>query len=147
MGGGKGLCDGVMDVVLSLFLAAIWRFCASFCRFMKKRTIKKLYLLLEVQQNVLYLHREKMKRMKNLTVKTEIKRKKTMDKNLIGTNAGIVWRAMTGEHSWSFEELKEHTELSDTELWTAIGWLARENQIEFDSSSDELRIYLNRSYF
>ena len=25
-----------------------------------------------------------MKRMKNLTVKTEIKRKKTMDKNLIG---------------------------------------------------------------
>ena len=104
-------------------------------------------MLLEVQQNVLYLHREKMKRMKNLTVKTEIKRKKTMDKNLIGTNAGIVWRAMTGEHSWSFEELKEHTELSDTELWTAIGWLARENQIEFDSSSDELRIYLNRSYF
>lgn len=61
-------------------------------------------MLLEVQQNVLYLHREKMKRMKNLTVKTEIKRKKTMDKNLIGTNAGIVWRAMTGEHSWSFEE-------------------------------------------
>ena len=52
-----------------------------------------------------------------------------MDKNLIGVNAGIVWRTMTSSYSWTFEELKEQTELSDAELWTAIGWLARENQI------------------
>lgn len=70
-----------------------------------------------------------------------------MDKNLIGVNAGIVWRTMTSSYSWTFEELKEQTELSDVELWTAIGWLARENQIEFDSSAEEERIYLNRSYF
>ncbi len=70
-----------------------------------------------------------------------------MDKNLIGVNAGIVWRTMTSSYSWTFEELKEQTELSDAELWTAIGWLARENQIEFDSSAEEERIYLNRSYF
>lgn len=70
-----------------------------------------------------------------------------MDKNLIGTNAGIVWRALTGEHCWTFGELKEHTGLADAELWTAIGWLARENQIEFDSSMGETRLYLNYSYF
>ena len=71
----------------------------------------------------------------------------TMDKNLIGTNAGIVWRTMTGNKSWTFNELKIQTALSDAELWSAIGWLARENQIEFDASTEEERIYLNWSYF
>ena len=70
-----------------------------------------------------------------------------MDKNLIGTNAGIVWNAMTGSKSWTFNELKIQTSLSDAELWTAIGWLARENQIEFDTYMEEERSYLKWSYF
>jgi len=70
-----------------------------------------------------------------------------MDKNRIGVNAGIVWQAMTSKYSWTFMELKEQTVLSDAELWAAIGWLARENQIEFDASTEEERIYLNRSFF
>lgn len=71
-----------------------------------------------------------------------------MDKNLIGINAGILWRAMTAGHrSWTVEELKDETSLGDKELWAAIGWLARENQIEFDSSAEEERMYLNSSYF
>lgn len=70
-----------------------------------------------------------------------------MNKNLIGTNAGIVWRSMASDRSWTYEELKELTSLCDKELWAAIGWLARENQIEFDLSGEEERIYLNRSYF
>ena len=37
--------------------------------------------------------------------------------------------------------------VKDKELLMAIGWLARENQIEFDNSLDEERIYLNRSFF
>ena len=70
-----------------------------------------------------------------------------MDKNLIGTNAGIVWQTMTSRYCWTEGDLTEQTGLSDKDLWAAIGWLARENQIEFDSSMDEDRIYLNRSYF
>ena len=70
-----------------------------------------------------------------------------MNKVEIGTNAGIVWRAMTSDRDWTFSELKEQTSLGEKELWAAIGWLARENQIEFDFSMDEERIYLNRSYF
>ena len=54
---------------------------------------------------------------------------------------------MTDKYSWTYEELKVQTGLSDAELWSAVGWLARENQIEFDSSEDVERIYLNRSYF
>ena len=82
-----------------------------------------------------------------LSLPYNLLKRKLMYKNVIGTNAGIVWRAMTSDRSWTYEELKEETELSDKELWTAIGWLARENQIEFDSSAEEERIYLNRSYF
>jgi len=82
-----------------------------------------------------------------LSLSDNLLKRKLMYKNVIGTNAGIVWRAMTSDRSWTYEELREETELSDKELWTAIGWLARENQIEFDSSTEEERIYLNRSYF
>ena len=70
-----------------------------------------------------------------------------MDKNVIGTNAGSVWHAMASDRNWTYEELKEETGLLDKELLMAIGWLARENQIEFDNSLDEERIYLNRSFF
>ena len=43
-----------------------------------------------------------------------------MDKATIGTNAGIVWRTI-------------NESLSDRDLNAAIGWLARENKIEFDT--------------
>ena len=70
-----------------------------------------------------------------------------MDKNLIGTNAGIVWRIMSNKYCWTFKELQEQTKMSEAELWSAIGWLARESQIEFDSSAEEVCFYLNRIYF
>ena len=82
-----------------------------------------------------------------LSLPCNLLKRKLMYKNLIGTNAGIVWRAMANDRSWTYEELKEETELSDKELLMAIGWLARENQVEFDISAEVERIYLNRSYF
>ena len=69
-----------------------------------------------------------------------------MDKYLIGTNAGIVWRIMYNRCSWTLGELKEQTDLSEAELWLAIGWLARESQIEFDSSTEELRLFLTKNF-
>ncbi|MDB9029182.1 winged helix-turn-helix domain-containing protein [Parabacteroides distasonis] len=55
-----------------------------------------------------------------------------MDKYSIGTNAGIVWRLMNNDHKWSYQELKEKSELSDRELNAAIGWLAREDKIQIE---------------
>lgn len=66
-----------------------------------------------------------------------------MDKNAIGTNAGILWRLMNNNMSWNYKELKEKSNLSDKELWAALGWLAREDKVEFDTNSKEERIYLN----
>lgn len=57
-----------------------------------------------------------------------------MDKATIGTNAGIVWRTINESgRPWKYEELKSATNLSDRDLNAAIGWLARENKIEFDT--------------
>ena len=57
-----------------------------------------------------------------------------MYKAIIGENAGKVWRFLYGStnHRSKFNEIKEGTGLSDTELATAIGWLARENKIQID---------------
>ena len=53
-----------------------------------------------------------------------------MEYNKIGENAGIVWRALnTQKYSW--EELLKVTELDPLELACAIGWLARENKLNF----------------
>ena len=57
-----------------------------------------------------------------------------MDKATIGANAGIFWRTINASgRPWKYEELKRETKLTDRDLNAAIGWLARENKIEFDT--------------
>jgi len=58
-----------------------------------------------------------------------------MTKGNIGLNAGKVLILIEDNTCLSFETLKKETELSDADLWTAIGWLARENRIEIDNSN------------
>lgn len=69
-----------------------------------------------------------------------------MDKNNIGTNAGIIWRLMDTKQYWTYAELKEFSGLSLPDLFAAIGWLAREDKIEFvsNSSNEEvLSLHMN----
>ena len=64
-----------------------------------------------------------------------------MKKELIGTNAGIVWRTLNhGHRKMTFSELLIATELLAADLSAAIGWLARENKIEF-SMEDEKEVF------
>lgn len=51
-----------------------------------------------------------------------------MNKETIGTNAGIVWRVLH-DNKCSWEELVKATGLNPLELACAIGWLAREDKI------------------
>lgn len=53
-----------------------------------------------------------------------------MQKNIIGENAGVVWRTLQ-ERQLSWEELIKASGLAPLELAFAIGWLARENKISF----------------
>jgi hypothetical protein len=46
-----------------------------------------------------------------------------------GWNAGKVWKILSTKGPLKEETLLQTTRLSEDELWTAIGWLARENKI------------------
>ena len=59
-----------------------------------------------------------------------------MDKNEIGLNAGKVWQLL------SYGNLKKKSGLKDKDLGAALGWLAREDKIEFEQEEEELYVYL-----
>lgn len=74
-----------------------------------------------------------------------------MDKYSIGVNAGIIWNLLSSDNKkWEYNELKRITGLSDRDLNTAIGWLAREDKIQFDMNKEgnkellylELNLYI-----
>ena len=66
-----------------------------------------------------------------------------MNKYQIGTNAGIVWRILSDNAHWDYEKLKEVSGLSDRDLNAAIGWLAREDKIDFDIDEQHDRLFLH----
>lgn len=55
-----------------------------------------------------------------------------MDKHSIGLNAGIIWRILSDNVQRTYDELKKESGLSERDLNAAIGWLAREDIIEFE---------------
>lgn len=61
-----------------------------------------------------------------------------MHKNMIGKNAGIVWRTLRDNKIVPMNELVDLTGLNPTELAFAIGWLAREDKIMIYSRNDIL---------
>lgn len=52
----------------------------------------------------------------------------------IGLNAGKVWQLLSNNDKWSYGSLKRKSGLKDKELGAALGWLAREDKIEFEST-------------
>ncbi len=67
-----------------------------------------------------------------------------MDKSTIGNNAGIVWNLLNDGHHWSYEDLKNASGLTDRDLNAAIGWLAREDKVYFETDKDnEEFLYLS----
>ena len=71
-----------------------------------------------------------------------------MDKAQIGENAGIVWRTLESKGSLSFEELQTETNLDLLQVFTAVGWLAREDKISFNKENGitSVRIYQEKYY-
>ena len=65
-----------------------------------------------------------------------------MDKNGIGTNAGKVWMLLSDNSRWTYDDLKKKSGLNDMELSSAIGWLAREDKIEFETAQGDSFLFL-----
>ena len=53
-----------------------------------------------------------------------------MTKGSIGLNAGAIWNLLSDGQHWSFEALRAKSALTDADLWSAIGWLAREIRLK-----------------
>ena len=70
-----------------------------------------------------------------------------MNKTQIGENAGIVWNILKDNKHWEYEQLKEISGLSDRELNAAIGWLEREDKIDFDMNQEGDCIFLTVNVF
>ena len=63
-----------------------------------------------------------------------------MTKGSIGLNAGAIWNLLSDGQHWSFEALRAKSALTDADLWSAIGWLARENKIEPAATLSSVRV-------
>lgn len=57
-----------------------------------------------------------------------------MNKMIIGENAGKVWRFLSDQagRKCEFHEIGSALQLADCVLAAAIGWLAREDKVEFE---------------
>jgi hypothetical protein len=52
----------------------------------------------------------------------------------IGTNAGKVWKVMDIWGDVDFHTIKRLAKLEEKEVYSALGWLAREDKIKFDNN-------------
>ena len=64
----------------------------------------------------------------------------------IGTNAGLVWRALDeNSKALTVKELKRVTKLcTERDVNLALGWLAKEGKIDFDTTEKEFTVSLRR---
>ncbi len=65
-----------------------------------------------------------------------------MNSEKIGNYAGLVWNALNEADVLGTKQLKKITKLKDKEVYTAIGWLAREGKINIEESEDGKELLL-----
>lgn len=65
-----------------------------------------------------------------------------MNVEVIGTNAGLVWQALSEAQTLGVKQLKKATKLKDKEVFAALGWLARENKITIDTDPADEKEFL-----
>lgn len=64
-----------------------------------------------------------------------------MIKDEIGMNAGRIWHLLNVKNQSTIQDLKNEVKLKDNEFYMALGWLAREGNIEFDKKDGKQIIY------
>ncbi len=62
-------------------------------------------------------------------------------KEKIGLNAGLVWNSLN-EGAKELKALKKATKLSEKDLYAALGWLAREEKINFTETAADILVSL-----
>lgn len=65
-----------------------------------------------------------------------------MKVSTIRRNADLIWANLCNHCFWSMDELKDTTNLSEPEVYVALGWLARQGDISFVEIDDKMRVVL-----
>jgi len=60
----------------------------------------------------------------------------------IGENAGKVWKALHEKGPQNLSALKKATKLDDRHLYLALGWLAREDKVDFKQDKNQILVQL-----
>ncbi len=60
----------------------------------------------------------------------------------IGQVAGKIWQALQGKEDMTPTNLKKATGADDKLLWLALGWLAREDNIDIAKNKSSYKINL-----
>ena len=62
---------------------------------------------------------------------------------LIGTNAGLVWKALNEGGKMSIKAVKKATKINaEKDLYAAFGWLAKEGKLAFEEGNGETFVEL-----
>ena len=65
----------------------------------------------------------------------------------IGVNSGIIWNLLSEKGALTINALEELTGFEKQELMLALGWLSRENKINFSQYGEDLLVSLSESDF
>jgi hypothetical protein len=69
----------------------------------------------------------------------------TTVESIFGTKAGIIWKALYQNGSTNIGNLAKITSLSREEVYSALGWLGRENKIVVERRGREMIISLSEA--
>lgn len=62
---------------------------------------------------------------------------------IIGTNAGLVWAALSEGGKMSIKAVKKVTKIkAEKDMYAAFGWLAKEGKLAFEEVEGELFVSL-----
>ena len=73
-----------------------------------------------------------------------------MNVQSIKDSADKIWKLLHGEtRKWEYQEIKEACKLSDRDLNAAMGWLASEGKIQFESTrvGDHEILYIELNFY
>jgi hypothetical protein len=60
----------------------------------------------------------------------------------IGKNSGLIWKYLVDNGPATIIKLKSNLEISNTNLYLALGWLSREDKIIFNKKQHTFEISL-----
>ena len=69
-----------------------------------------------------------------------------MWKNDIGVNAGIIWNLLREKSALTIKEIGEITGFQESFLFLSLGWLAREDKVNFFEKDNEVYLELSSQY-